>query len=373
MENTIFICCGKNDSDRAREYAELFKSQGADVYVAAEGGKKKGQALEALRGAVGALFILSPGFEKEIPQEVFSLSIYRYAEGGFRVWFDLCGVTPRQAEDALLDNKVLDGTLHFCGGLAELRAKPDVFEKITGDFRRRATARDMLREGIDEDARKEIAMHKNNPEGDKELEECLELLDVVRGRDVKREKAILNLLIDDSEDGDDEEEYCNQAEMDYKYDCFNIYFYPGLESDDFEERLRYYYKNGIAMQKSKEQAVREGNFRGFKYICLNGMIVVNDKGELVKACRSVCVTEVPEGVKCIREGIYDNSGKLRIAILPRTLETIGARAFSNCKHLNLLVYGGSKAEWDKIEKAPGWKKNSAPMFVRCTDGEYRIN
>ena len=152
MENTVFICCGKNDSDKAREYAEQFKSQGAATYIAADCGRKLNQALEALRGAVGALFILSPGFEKEIPREVFSLSIYRYAEGGFKVWFDLCGVTPRQAEDALLDNKVLDGTLHFCGGLAELRARPDVFEKITGDFRRRATARDMLREGIDEDA-----------------------------------------------------------------------------------------------------------------------------------------------------------------------------------------------------------------------------
>ena len=65
MENTIFICCGKNDSDRAREYAELFKSQGADVYVAAEGEGEKRRALEALRGAVGALLILSPGFERE--------------------------------------------------------------------------------------------------------------------------------------------------------------------------------------------------------------------------------------------------------------------------------------------------------------------
>ena len=101
MENTVFICCGKNDSDKAREYAEQFKSQGAATYIAADCGRKLNQALEALRGAVGALFILSPGFEKEIPREVFSLSIYRYAEGGFKVWFDLCGVTPRQAEDAL--------------------------------------------------------------------------------------------------------------------------------------------------------------------------------------------------------------------------------------------------------------------------------
>lgn len=44
------------------------------------------------------------------------------------------------------------------------------------------------------------------------------------------------------------------------------------------------------------------------------------------------------------------------------------RAFRNCSSLTSILYGGTVAEWETIEKGTRWDENTGKYSVTCTDG-----
>ena len=52
--------------------------------------------------------------------------------------------------------------------------------------------------------------------------------------------------------------------------------------------------------------------------------------------------------------------------------SIGERAFSRCKELDFIRFGGTIAQWKQIELGIRWKYRSSTKLVLCTDGDLEI-
>lgn len=78
---------------------------------------------------------------------------------------------------------------------------------------------------------------------------------------------------------------------------------------------------------------------------------------------NVLVTEILAGAFMNKTEIKE----VRIAV---TVTKIGAMAFSGCTGLTTIVYDGTLAQWENIQKLDGWKFGAGNFTVVCSDGEY---
>ena len=58
--------------------------------------------------------------------------------------------------------------------------------------------------------------------------------------------------------------------------------------------------------------------------------------------------------------------------IPSSVNIIGSFAFDNCTNLAVINYGGTKAEWDAVEKQFGWAEEIKAFYVTCIDGSAKI-
>ena len=86
-------------------------------------------------------------------------------------------------------------------------------------------------------------------------------------------------------------------------------------------------------------------------------------------CSSLTSIELPESLTSIREGaFYDCSGLTSISI-PASVTVIGDSAFRDFSSLREIVYHGTKAQWEAIDKGVDWASNTNDTFkIICTDG-----
>ena len=93
---------------------------------------------------------------------------------------------------------------------------------------------------------------------------------------------------------------------------------------------------------------------------------------------SVTVTEttIDEGCEIIgdRAGLADSYTPVNIETinLPRTLKTIGAKAFYCFSNLENLNYNGTMEEWEAIAKYEDWYAQTALTVVHCLDGDVSL-
>ena len=74
--------------------------------------------------------------------------------------------------------------------------------------------------------------------------------------------------------------------------------------------------------------------------------------------------------------IYNNAllGNDTIATvkLSKTLTKIGDNAFADCTALATIVFDGTKAEWEAIEKGEDWNLNMVSYTIDCTDEDIVV-
>ena len=90
--------------------------------------------------------------------------------------------------------------------------------------------------------------------------------------------------------------------------------------------------------------------------------------------------EIQEGVTEIGEKAFAMTSGLSEVTIPVSLTKIGENAFASDGWISggvaswfktiTITYNGTKAQWDKIEKANGWDDNTKKITVICTDGTY---
>ena len=95
-------------------------------------------------------------------------------------------------------------------------------------------------------------------------------------------------------------------------------------------------------------------------------------GELVFAeCMELVKINIPDGVTEIGEQAFYNLPVLGKLILPRALKKIGRGAFGGYSAID-LVYKGTVAEWNKIEKIGIIIGDPNGVYVTCSDGKVKV-
>lgn len=80
---------------------------------------------------------------------------------------------------------------------------------------------------------------------------------------------------------------------------------------------------------------------------------------------------VSEGVKEILGGAFDNCEKLEKVTLPKSLETIASSAFCLSYNCTSIVYKGTKAMWNDLEKNEIWDNGMSEYTIKCSDGTIK--
>ena len=95
-----------------------------------------------------------------------------------------------------------------------------------------------------------------------------------------------------------------------------------------------------------------------------------------KFCYSLIAITIPHGVTSIGACAFEDCKSLRTITIPNSIESIEREAFYCCKSLQAIRYGGTIAQWKKINLAndtfKGWNRRSAINVVHCTDGDVKI-
>lgn len=78
--------------------------------------------------------------------------------------------------------------------------------------------------------------------------------------------------------------------------------------------------------------------------------------------------KIPNTIMSISEGAFAGHNALTDIIIPDTVTSIGAYVFRYCYNLWSITYLGTKDQWEKVKKLPGWKKDSSIKKIKCADG-----
>ena len=76
---------------------------------------------------------------------------------------------------------------------------------------------------------------------------------------------------------------------------------------------------------------------------------------------------IPEGFLEIRVG-FGFSNSLEKITLPTTIRKLCTGVMQNCPALTTVVYKGTTAQWEAIEKEAGWIGEAASVTIVCSDG-----
>lgn len=85
-------------------------------------------------------------------------------------------------------------------------------------------------------------------------------------------------------------------------------------------------------------------------------------------CPSLEKVTIPEGVTEIMQYAFVECTSLYEVTFPSTLTIIARKAFALCD-LRKATYGGTVAQWKRIEKGDGWNMGAPCLVVYCKDGE----
>lgn len=95
--------------------------------------------------------------------------------------------------------------------------------------------------------------------------------------------------------------------------------------------------------------------------------------EAFYGCTNLRYVNIGEGLETIEQYAFGETGMLSIT-LPSTIKFLGGYLFTNSNKykLNELIFNGSMAQWNNVEKAPNWKWGTDLTIVKCIDGNVTL-
>lgn len=120
-----------------------------------------------------------------------------------------------------------------------------------------------------------------------------------------------------------------------------------------------------------------GNWAFFRCSSLTSIIipdnVTNIGDHAFSGCHSLTDISIPDGITIIDVRLFDNCSSLTSITIPSSVASIGDYAFRNCSRLTSIMFNGTKAQWQAINKSSTWKNGvPATCIVHCTDGDINI-
>ncbi|MDE6735981.1 MAG: leucine-rich repeat domain-containing protein, partial [Treponemataceae bacterium] len=100
------------------------------------------------------------------------------------------------------------------------------------------------------------------------------------------------------------------------------------------------------------ESIGSGAFRGCDKLTSvtipAGVKTIGDSA--FRECSGLTEVTIPEGVTEIGQYAFSSCSKLTTVAIPVSVERIGYYAFNSCSNLTDVTYGGTQAQWDKIDK-----------------------
>ncbi len=86
-------------------------------------------------------------------------------------------------------------------------------------------------------------------------------------------------------------------------------------------------------------------------------------------CSSLESITIPDGVKAIENFAFEYCTALAEVVIPVSVTSIGSFVFDGCSAIKEITFGGTKAQWESVEKGYCWDGEGSEYTVRCTDGD----
>lgn len=99
--------------------------------------------------------------------------------------------------------------------------------------------------------------------------------------------------------------------------------------------------------------------------------VIRIEGGAFASCTSLTSIELGNGLKGIGSDVfYENA--LTTIVFPSSLEAIDTYAIVNCSSLSNIIYKGTTAQWEAVNKSAGWISDVPATYVQCSDGDVAL-
>lgn len=99
--------------------------------------------------------------------------------------------------------------------------------------------------------------------------------------------------------------------------------------------------------------------------------VIQIEGSAFAGCTSLTSIEFGNGLKSIGSDVfYENA--LTTIVFPSSLESISIYAIANCNSLSNIIYKGTTAQWEAVNKEAEWISNVPATHVQCSDGQVEL-
>ena len=106
------------------------------------------------------------------------------------------------------------------------------------------------------------------------------------------------------------------------------------------------------------------------YHSVDGCLIETETKTLFAGCKNSVIPS--DGSVTVINGAFDGCSGLVSIVIPKEIVRIERSSFSGCTALEEIMYLGTCAEWEAIEKADNWKEYSSITVIRCIDGDIVI-
>lgn len=89
-------------------------------------------------------------------------------------------------------------------------------------------------------------------------------------------------------------------------------------------------------------------------------------------CSGLTSITIPDSITSISRGMFSGCSNLTNIVISDKVTSINEYTFENCNSLKSINYLGTKSQWDNIDKATTWRKDSAIKVIKCSDGNIKL-
>ena len=86
-----------------------------------------------------------------------------------------------------------------------------------------------------------------------------------------------------------------------------------------------------------------------------------------EGCKNLHRVTLAEGVREISCAAFRDCAALTVLDLPRSLTKLDKFAFAGCSALTAIRFGGSPAEWARVQKCEGWDADTGNYTLICKE------